>query len=188
MRTFILDLIEYLQNDFSATEWGAFLLPLKILSASLSVGLVLVIVYILVQMKMDLAKNLEMIAESIDDKKAKKATEDISDEGPKKVSSEGWQSVLDKLESGNEDSFKQAVIEADKMFDDLLKRTGYQGEDMGERLRQITPDQLGNINEVWEAHKMRNRLVHEPDFELREHEARRMIEIYGRALQDLKAI
>ena len=117
-----------------------------------------------------------MIIDSLDEKK------------PEKISIEGWQLVIDKLNSNNEDSYKQAVIEADKIFDDLLKRNNYRGNDMGDRLKQITSDKLSNINEIWQAHKLRNQLVHEPDFQLKEHEARRMIEIYQKAFQDLEAM
>jgi len=59
---------------------------------------------------------------------------------------------------------------------------------MGERLKQIIPAQLVNIDELWQAHKIRNRLVHEENFELREHEAKRVIEIYKKALDELEAI
>jgi len=59
---------------------------------------------------------------------------------------------------------------------------------MGGRLKQIDSEQLANIDEVWQAHKLRNRLVHETDFKLKEHEAKRVIEIYEKALQDLEAL
>lgn len=177
MRTLILDLIDWISgNGFSFDQLRRFFLPLEILAAALSIGLIIVIVYLLFLIRKDIVNSLEMMAES------------ASSEKPQKVSDSGWQSVINKLESGSEDSYKQAVIEADKMFDDLLKRNGYQGGDMGERLKQVTSEQLTSIDEVWQAHRMRNRLVHEPDFELKEHEARRMVEIYERAFQDLKAL
>lgn len=108
-------------------------------------------------------------------------------DAPKKIDNQQWQSVLSKLESEDESGYKLAVIEADKIFDGFLKKMGYQGNDMGERLKQVTLDQIANINAIWEAHKIRNRLVHEPDFQLKQHEAKQVIEIYQRALQDLGA-
>lgn len=152
-------------------------LPFKIISGFLSVGLIIIIIYLIFLIRKDIKKYLEMLIEST-----------VQADEPRKVSLEGWQPVMDKLNSNNEDSYKQAVIEADKIFDDLLKRNGYQGEDMGERLKQITQNQLFNLDEVWQAHKLRNRLVHEPNFQLKEHEARRMIEIYQKAFKNLEAI
>ena len=159
------------------TDFDQTLLPLKIISGFLSVGLVIIIIYLIFLIRKDIEKYFEMLLESI-----------AQTNEPQKISLEVWQSVLDKLNSNNEDSYKQAVIEADKIFDDLLKKNGYQGEDMGGRLKQITQDQLSNLDEVWQAHKLRNRLVHEPDFQLKEHEARRMIEIYQKAFENLEAI
>lgn len=176
MRTAILNFTDSLNNNFSSTDWGSLLLPFKIISVSLSIGLIIIIIYLLFEIRKDIAKHLEMIIDSLDEKK------------PEKISIEGWQLVIDKLNSNNEDSYKQAVIEADKIFDDLLKRNNYRGNDMGDRLKQITSDKLSNINEIWQAHKLRNQLVHEPDFQLKEHEARRMIEIYQKAFQDLEAM
>ncbi len=177
MRTAIIEFFENLSQGFAATDWASVFLPVKIISASLSVGFIVIIIYLIFLIREDIEKFLATLLDKTD-----------LPEGPQRISLEGWQSVLDKLNSGDEANFKLAVIEADKLFDDLLKRSGYQGDDMGERLRQITPEQLSNIDEVWQAHKMRNRLVHEPDFQLREHEAKRIIEIYQKAFQNLEAL
>ena len=176
MRTAIIKFFDYFSEGFSTTDWASILLPFKIISACFSIGLLLIIIYLIFQIRKDIKKFLEIAVES------------ITADAPGKVSIEGWQSVLDKMESGNEANYKLAVIEADKIFDDLLKKNGYQGRDMGERLKNITSDQLVNIDDVWQSHKMRNRLVHEPDFQLKEHEVRRIIEIYEKALNYLEAI
>lgn len=57
---------------------------------------------------------------------------------------------------------KLAVIEADKLADTVLKRAGLKGDSMAERLRRC--EKLINRNAyqgMWEAHKVRNELVHE---------------------------
>lgn len=57
---------------------------------------------------------------------------------------------------------KMAVIEADKVVDVVLKRAGVPGETMAERLRKVQKQiQRPIYSGMWEAHKMRNRLVHE---------------------------
>lgn len=107
---------------------------------------------------------------------------------PKKEINKNWQAVLDKLDKGDESSCKMAVVEADKILDDILKRIGYQGGDMGERLKQLTPAQLANLNDIWEAHKIRNRIVHESGFRLSQEQAQKAIKAYERGLKDLEAL
>ncbi len=177
MRTALFEIYDKLSQNFSSIDWQQSFFPWKVASVIISLFFIGAIVFLLIRIRKDILKSLETIAESA-----------VGPDSAQKVSIEGWQSVLDKLENGNEANYKLAVIEADKIFDDILKRIGYQGGDMGERLKQITTAQIANIDEVWQAHKMRNRLVHEPDFQLREHEARRIIEIYQRALNDLEAV
>ncbi|MBI2637727.1 MAG: hypothetical protein HYW88_02395, partial [Candidatus Sungbacteria bacterium] len=48
-----------------------------------------------------------------------------------------WESVLNKAASPNPSDWKLAVIEADSLMDDLLKRSGYLGTTMGDRLKQL---------------------------------------------------
>ena len=59
---------------------------------------------------------------------------------------------------------------------------------MSDRLKQIVPAQLSNISEIWQAHKIRNRIVHEPDFKLARGEAWMCIEIYKKAFQEFGLI
>ncbi len=96
-----------------------------------------------------------------------------------------WNKLLEKIKSGDERDLRLAIIEADGLVDVLLKEHGHPGEDMGERLKSIHPSEFGNINELWEAHKIRNRLVHEADFHLDAGEYKRIIGIYHRVLEEL---
>lgn len=99
-----------------------------------------------------------------------------------------WDKTKKRLESGLDSEYKLAIIEADSMLDDVLKRIGHKGETLGERLKQLTPDLLSSINDVWEAHKIRNNIVHDPDYKLNSGEARKALEIYEKTLSELGAI
>jgi len=134
-------------------------------------------VILIFQIRKQLRKSLEMIGQSINEPSF-----------PKKAIVRKWETVLAKLAKDDENSYKLAVIEADKIFDDLLKRIGYQGEDMGERLKQLTTAQAANLDEIWQAHKLRNQIVHQPDFRLTRSQAERAVEIYQRALEDLETL
>jgi len=107
--------------------------------------------------------------------------------GVKKASKQ-WEKTKKRLEGGLESEYKLAIIEADSMIDEVLKRIGHKGETLGDRLKELTPDLLSNINDIWEAHKIRNNIVHDPDYKLSLREAQKAIEIYEKALTDLGAI
>lgn len=98
-----------------------------------------------------------------------------------------WRKITGRLESGVESEYKLAVIEADAVLDDTLKRIGYKGEDLEERLKELTSATLPNIDQVREAHQVRNSAVREPDFRLSLDQTKRVIEIYEQALRDLQA-
>ena len=98
-----------------------------------------------------------------------------------------WEEVQRHITSTREAEWKFAVIEADKVVDDILKNS-YPGETMGERLLAINQSQLESLNGLWEAHKIRNRLVHDTNYFLRYAEAKRAVILYERTLKELQAI
>jgi hypothetical protein len=51
------------------------------------------------------------------------------------------------------------ILEADKVLDSLLNALGYQGT-LGEKLKKAG-NKLPNIQGLWNAHKLRNRIAHE---------------------------
>jgi len=104
---------------------------------------------------------------------------------PKKRSIKAWQNVKKLFFAGDDNSLKLAILEADKTLDEALKAAGFIGENIGERLKQVNKAQLPNIEEVWEAHKLRNRLVHETDFKLNRSLARKALLIYEKTFEDL---
>lgn len=67
--------------------------------------------------------------------------------------------ALQKL-LGDKNSWPLAVINADKLVDEALKRRRYKGKTMGERLVSAQRD-LSHNDSVWYGHKLRNKLVHE---------------------------
>ena len=76
-----------------------------------------------------------------------------------------WQSI-DQLLIGNQPSqLKQALISADKTLDNIL-RDLYEGQTMADRLRNAKTNFGKDLYDVvWQAHLMRNTLVHESGIE-----------------------
>lgn len=99
-----------------------------------------------------------------------------------------WAKTTGRLATALESEYKLALIEADSIFDDILKRMGYAGTTLEERLEKLTSATLPNIDQIWEAHKIRNNIVHDPDYRLSLDEARKTLETYEQALRDLQAL
>ena len=98
-----------------------------------------------------------------------------------------WAKITSRLETGLESEYKLAVIEADSILDNILNRMGFSGETLGERLNKLTVATLPNCEQVREAHKIRNNIVHDPSYRLGLDEAKRVLGIYQQALRDLQA-
>jgi len=76
-----------------------------------------------------------------------------------------WQKI-ETLRAGKLPSqLRQALITADKTLDNAL-RDLVEGEKMGERLKNSKPlYEYSVYDNIWKAHKLRNKVVHETDFE-----------------------
>jgi hypothetical protein len=98
---------------------------------------------------------------------------------------ERWQ-VLQKL-CKDKSTWPLAIIDADKLLDDVLKRSKYRGKTMGERLVAAQRD-IGNNDDVWFGHKLRNRLVHETNVKLSERMVKDALLGIRSALKDLGAL
>lgn len=97
-----------------------------------------------------------------------------------------WAKISKRLDTTREAEYKLALIEVDSLLNDILKKTGYSGETMGEILKQLDSDTLPDIEQLWEAHKTRNNVVHDPDYHLTLDEAKKVMAIYEKTLRDLE--
>ena len=97
-----------------------------------------------------------------------------------------WLKIQQRLESDKIDEYKLALIEADDLLDDVLQNMGYKGETMGDRLKQLDSAVLPNLEEVSEAHGIRNNVVHDPDYNLTPELAKRAVAVYEKSLRSLE--
>jgi hypothetical protein len=80
----------------------------------------------------------------------------------------------------------QAVLEADKTLDAVLRELHLPGASMGERLKHAAPLLPADLyQQVWQYHKIRNQLAHEAGFVVRKGEAEVAVAVFRRALQVL---
>lgn len=98
-----------------------------------------------------------------------------------------WLQIESQLVKNEESSHHLAVLNADKLLDQALKQRGFKGNTMGERMKSAK-DSWSSANNVWAAHKMRNRIAHEPDVTVGYDNARRALAAFKQALKDVGAI
>ena len=83
--------------------------------------------------------------------------------------------------------WRLAIIDADKLLDQALRQHGAKGETLGDRLRD-REKLFSKYNDLWSAHKLRNRLVHEPQVSRTKAAAGRALQEFQRALKELGAL
>lgn len=107
---------------------------------------------------------------------------------PKRHLNKSWQKILTRLQKNDESNLRLALIEADNLFDDLLKQMRLPGESMADRLRYIDSSQVPNIDEIWRAHKLRNVIVHNHEYPITKNEMEFGVKAYEKALKELEFI
>lgn len=98
-----------------------------------------------------------------------------------------WLSIEQQLQKDQVASFHLSVLNADKLLDQALKDKGAKGNTIAERLK-VSSQILTRRNDVWSAHKLRNRIAHEPDVNVTYEAARTALAGFKQALKDIGAI
>lgn len=93
-----------------------------------------------------------------------------------------WTDITAQTKTPN--GAKNALIDADKLLDYVLKGRGYRGETMAERLKKAQSS-LSNSQAVWSAHKLRNAVVHDVGHDIVVVQVQRAVEDLGQAINDL---
>lgn len=95
-----------------------------------------------------------------------------------------WAELLARVKTP--EGMMLAIIDADKLLDEALKKHYMKGKTMGERL--VSAQRILSDNDaIWYAHKLRNRLVHEPNVRLKKNEAKNALAGFKTGLHDLGA-
>ncbi|MDP3965796.1 MAG: hypothetical protein Q8Q13_03295, partial [bacterium] len=106
----------------------------------------------------------------------------------KDVARDLWVAILQRVQKDTPQDLAFAIIEADKLIDTILKSSGFAGETMAERMKRINPHQLTSVEDLWEAHKIRNDIVHTPGYVVTHELAKKVLRNYEKVLKELEAI
>ncbi len=170
-------IVTFINSIFNQPAVQAMLTNLKILFVAFALGLLVFNIIILFRTNWLRFRFLEDIFEFFT----------YQPYGTKRLLKE-WNKIKGRLDVGSEAEYKLAVIEADSALDEILKKMAYAGDTLGEKLSKISPAVIPNIEELQEAHKIRNNIVHDPDYRLNLNEAKKAISMYEKSLTELGAI
>lgn len=99
-----------------------------------------------------------------------------------------WEKIITRLKDANPSQYKVAVLEADAFADEILAGIGYKGVTMGDKLGNIHDGQLETKHLLVEAHLIRNRVVHEADFDLSREEAEKCLDAYHKFFREVELL
>ncbi|OGZ46579.1 MAG: hypothetical protein A3J55_02710 [Candidatus Ryanbacteria bacterium RIFCSPHIGHO2_02_FULL_45_17b] len=107
----------------------------------------------------------------------------------KEHTTQHWQNIIEKLASqqGGKD-YKTVIIEADGLVDSALRANQFPGDTMGDRLRNVPPEKIASLNELWKAHRTRNEIAHDPHYVVSPREGHDMMKVYKKVLEELGAL
>lgn len=100
-----------------------------------------------------------------------------------------WNNIHQLVVDNSEQHWKQAIVEADKLIDQAFRELLMPGSTFGERLRaaehRFSKD---TYNRLWQAHKLRNQIVHEVGYSVGRQDAETAVSSFGDGLKVLGAL
>lgn len=96
-----------------------------------------------------------------------------------------WMELLARVKTP--EGMVLAIIDADKLLEDALRKRHFKGRTTGEKMVSAQRE-LSDNDAVWFAHKLRNRLVHEPNVKLKKRDCQTALSGFRQALRDLGAL
>jgi len=101
---------------------------------------------------------------------------------------EEWEESQERLKTDMPNEWKAAVLEVANMLNEILGIVGYPGTTLGERLDNLLPNQLENLQQAKEANKIKNKIVQDEGFTISNEEARQTVEVFAESLRYFEAI
>lgn len=119
-----------------------------------------------------------------DKKSYKESIRALHERKEEKKGATRWQTILELIASRSPSDWRVAVLEADKMLDDLTREKGFSGENLGERLKNAPATHFRTLDSAWEAHKIRNLIAHEGGYDLTYKDAKRAVEMFEEVFEE----
>jgi hypothetical protein len=109
--------------------------------------------------------------------------------GPKRIKQEHFRRKWRTLQArcSDKSQWGTAVVEADNLLAEALKKKRIKGSSTGERLVEVQRTLTDN-DAVWFGHKLRAKIDADPDIKLNQADVKRALMGIGQALKDIGAL
>ena len=105
------------------------------------------------------------------------------------IKNKRWERILEYINSESQEEWRLAILDADVVLDEMMTKSGYDGENLGEKLKQVERSDFTTINLAWEAHKIRNTIAHSgSDIILSKRTAKKAIDLYRQVFEEFHYI
>ena len=71
-----------------------------------------------------------------------------------------WTHIQSLISSYNPSDWRQAIIEADIILEEMLDKMGYDGVTIGDKLKNVEQSDFVTLDKAWSAHRIRNQIAH----------------------------
>lgn len=165
-------------NFLNSPDLQSKLLPLKITSLVFLAGFIVVTVYLLYNTtwlswtKLEAVKNFFLAPFKPEYLKIKRT----------------WNKIKKGVEKKSEAKRKLALLRARSLLLKYLKRGGYTGAGLEERINNLPEGCLANVEELLAAEKVCQGILQEPEYQLSEEKAKKVAQIFGRTFLDLELL
>lgn len=99
-----------------------------------------------------------------------------------------WNKINSQIEKGDPAGCAAAVLECAQMINEVFKAIGYEGDSLGERLENLLPSQVNDIEKLKVVNEVKNKIVQDPDFRVNQEEAAAIRDTVGRVLDNYEMI
>jgi hypothetical protein len=106
----------------------------------------------------------------------------------KRRSLKGWEQIKKRIISPAQQDWKLAILEADKILNEILKMAGYLGTDLGKKLEILTAENLSNLDEIKKAHSLADKIMKDPGMELKKEDAIIVLKSFKKAFIELNLL
>jgi len=99
-----------------------------------------------------------------------------------------WNVIESQVESDNSSNWSAAVLDCSQMLNEILKAIGYEGDNLGERLNNLSTKQIPEKEKLKVVNEVKNKIVLDSNFKINQKEARMIRDTVGRVLDDYEVI
>jgi len=99
--------------------------------------------------------------------------------------SKQWDKIKKRTESKSDSDYKLAIIDADDFLAEVLDSRGYDGDNFEESINKAGKLIAPILDDVLRAHEIRNLVVYNPDYKLSADQAKKILNTYESAVNNI---